>query len=205
MRVAKEPRKPKKNPSRLKKIEKKIFSVWMEFSHRHHSSIFLPLALFFLLYVDGFVMVIPSLLCLIAAVTISPERWVSLGLIAATASATNNATTYLIGRFLPPKMIDHLISSWGLENLWLKAQTALSHYGPFATFIATIFSLPSQFVTAIIGLADAERMRGNPGVSSSFLLAIFFAFIGSSIKCLIVAGLTRYGWVSLEKKLERDL
>lgn len=188
--------------SRLKELERRVALKWIGFSTRHSRSPVLPVALFALLFVDGFVMVIPSNLCLIAAVTISPARWILFSTLASVAVAGNNAATYLLGRLVPDSMVLMAVEFIGVAESWERAQQAISDYGPFAAFVGVFASLPTQIMTAIIGIADAEASRAGASISSTFLEMIGLVFVACFLRFLVVAGLTRFGWIKLERRLE---
>jgi membrane protein YqaA with SNARE-associated domain len=160
--------------------------------------------LFFALFMDGFVMIIPSTLCLIVSVTISPERWILFGGLFATASALNNTVTYYIGRFFPQNTILEVIDFFNMQHFWEIATEALQKYGSFAGFWGAIIGLPTQMMTALIGLADAKKLAEDPSMSSHVIQAIIFVFLGHGLKSLVVAGLARFGWIKLEKKFGKE-
>jgi len=194
--------------AKFTRMERKVLVWWIRYAQDHRYSKNLPIVLFLLLFMDAFVMVIPSMLLLIGATMISPQRWWLFGILFGVATACNNAVTYQIGRMVPPEVILHFLSYFefgvvDMTELWNSARAALKSYGPFATFVGAIMSLPTQFITALIGIADA-RSQEMEFISSSFWPAILYAFLGHTVKSFVVAGLTRFGWVKLEKKFAKD-
>lgn len=187
---------------KLSRTSLKILIAWIRFSHRHSESPKLPLFLFLFLIADGFVMVIPSILLLIASITISPRRWGIFGIIFATAATLNNALVYLICRLVSPDEIVLFVERFHLEDFWQSAERALHTYGSWAAFIGAIIGLPTQMVLGLIGVADAQTLRADPTSHSTFVIAISFAFFGHLIKGIAIAGLSRFGWIRLEKKVQ---
>lgn len=188
--------------SQLKELERRVALKWIGFSSRHRRSAVLPIALFALLFVDGLVMVIPSNICLIAAVTISPARWLLFGTLASIAVAGNNALTYLIGRLIPDKVMHMAVEFIGMEGSWDRAQQAITEYGPVATFLGVFANLPTQIMTAIIGIGDAGGNRTGASISSEFLEIIGLVFAACILKYFVIAALTRFGWIKLERRFE---
>ena len=208
MKEKKKIRRPRVKSSRLgmafKRFERRFLVSWVRFSHEHHESHVLPFVLFFLLFLDGFIMVIPSSLCLIVAITISPERWLLFGFLFASASFLNNSVTYFIGRLFPPDVIMGVTDFFHMSKLWDVAKDTLHDYGSWACLIGALTSLPTQLMTALIGLSDSERIPHDQFVSSTFIQAVILVFVGHGIKSLIIAGLTRYGWITMEKRFGRE-
>ncbi|MBN8554784.1 MAG: hypothetical protein J0L93_05005 [Deltaproteobacteria bacterium] len=188
--------------AKLKRVERKILVKWIRFAHAHQDSHWLPVFLFIALFLDGFLMVIPSIVCLIVAVTISPRRWLLFAMILSVAMTLNNVLTYLLGRYLPTDWILTHIQNLNLEPLWNRANHAILDYGVYAGFLGAIAGLPTQLMTAIMGIADAHHtVDASIGPARSiFLPAILFVFMGHLLKGLVIAILTRYGWLKLEKK-----
>jgi len=186
--------------ARLKRAERKTLVWWIKFARVHRYSVRLPIILFLVLFLDGFLIFIPSTLCLMVAVTISPQRWWIYGLIFAAAATSNNSVTYAIGRSVSPEAIVEFFSYIHLTDLWFSARAALEDYGAYATFVGAIIGLPTQLITALIGTADAKSLVDNPDGLTQFGRALSFAFAGHGLKALLIAGLTRYGWLKLEKK-----
>lgn len=172
---------------------------------KHRNSSWLGIGLFITLFMDGFMMIIPSTLCLIAAVTISPFRWMTFGMIFAVAATLNNGMTYWVGRLIPVQEIVDRLHWIGIQAMLDRSAEALQAYGPFATFISALLGLPAQMVTLLVGAADAKLFHDYTGMSSSFLIAMIFSFSGHFIKAMAIAGLTRYGWVKLERKFQKEL
>src|SRR5690606_28713751 len=105
-----------------------IFISWLRFSRRHRHSRRLPIIYFLLLYLDGFVMVIPSTLCMVTCITISPARWLFFSLIFPVAATLNNATTYLLGTLVPYDTLVSVIHFFSLELFWQQASEAIHKY-----------------------------------------------------------------------------
>lgn len=190
--------------------EKKVLRWWMAFARRHRESSVLPVVLLGLLYLDAFVMVIPSTFILIGATMISPKRWWLFAIIFGLATAANNATTYALGRMLSTEEITRFISHFDfgvvdMQSLWGSAQEALKHYGPFATFLGALGFLPTQFITALIGAADAQSATNLIPMSSTFWPAILLSWAGHSVKSFVIAALARFGWMNLEKRLAQEM
>jgi hypothetical protein len=142
---------------------------------------------------------------------ISPKRWALFALIFGLATAANNATTYAVGRMISVNEITTFLSHFGfgvvsMEALWHSAQEALQHYGPYATFLGALGFLPTQFITALIGAADAQQSASAIlPVSSTFWPAILLSFAGHCVKSFVIAALARLGWMNLEKRLDQEM
>jgi membrane protein DedA with SNARE-associated domain len=188
---------------KLRRAERRTLVAWIRYAQKNRQSLWLPFVLFAILFLDGFLMFIPSMLLLVAATTISPQRWTLFAFIFSVAVAGNNAVTYLVGRHLPVETIMDVISFFNLEYLWASAQSALQRHGSMATFVGALMGLPTQMITALIGLADAGAARAHPQAHSTFLSALSLSFTGHFVKAFILAGLTRFGWVKLEKKFQK--
>jgi membrane protein YqaA with SNARE-associated domain len=156
----------------LKRTERKVLIAWIRFAKKHRQSSRLPALLFLLLFMDGFVMVIPSLVCLVAAVTISPSRWLLFGSLATIAATLNNISTYFLGRVLPSGTLEHLVNYVGLSSMWNEAQLSIHKYGPFSSFVGALLGLPTQMITALVGISDARLLKSDLGVSSSLIQMI---------------------------------
>lgn len=144
-------------------------------------------------------MLIPSTLFLMAAVTISPKRWKLFAFLFPVAATLNNTVTYILGRIFPHEAFLSFITAVGLDGFWGEAVDAVHKYGSWATFIGTLVGLPTQMITALIGLADASSSTDHAG-RASIVLALSLVFLGQSIKCSIIASLVRFGWLKFEKK-----
>ncbi len=184
-----------------RRLERKTIVAWIRFARRHQDSRRLPFALFALIFLDGFVVFIPSVVLAVASTTISPRRWYVFALVFALASTANNAVTYWLGKSLPLETIMSGISMFHLEILWQSAQSALQKYGSYATIFGAIIGLPTQLITALIGISDVGVIREGP---SPFLSAIGFAALGHTIKGSIVTGITRIGWIKIKKRFDPE-
>lgn len=189
------------------RIERRVLVAWIRYAKANRQSNVLPFLLFILLYFDAFVMVIPSMLLVAVATTIQPRRWFLFALIFVIAVVGNNSTTYAMGRLLPPDWIFYWVESFGVEFLWEGAVDAVAQYGPFATFIGGFLPLPTQLVTLLLGLADAQRLHladlnGLENLPrTSIGVAIAFAALGHGIKITAFAAVIRYGWHKIENRL----
>ncbi len=190
---------------KLRRAERRTLVAWIRYAQKNRQSFWLPFVLFAILFLDGFLMFIPSMLLLVAATTISPQRWVSFAIIFAVAVAGNNAVTYFVGRHLPLSTIMDVIAFFNLEYLWASAQSALQRHGSMATFVGALMGLPTQMITALIGLADAGAIRADSQAQSTYLSALSLSFCGHFIKAFALAGLTRFGWVKLEKRFQKTV
>jgi membrane protein DedA with SNARE-associated domain len=188
---------------KLRRAERRTLVAWIRYAQKNRQSLWLPFVLFAILFLDGFLMFIPSMLLLVAATTISPQRWVLFAVIFAVSVAGNNAVTYFVGRHLPMGTIMDVIAFFNLEYLWASAQSALQRHGSMATFVGALMGLPTQMITALIGLADAGAIRADAHANSTFLSSLSLSFCGHFIKAFALAGLTRFGWVKLEKKFQK--
>lgn len=188
----------------MKRIERLVLVWWIRFARKHRNSHLLPLGLFGLLFLDAFVIVIPSLLCLAAAITISPKRWWFFALLFGFATVCNNSVTYWFGRMMPADVIVEFFHSGSFKILWETAEQAIRDYGYFATFFGALLSLPTQVMTLIMGMTDASVLRADPTLESSFFRILVFVFLGHTIKVMIFSAVIRYGWVKLEKKIARE-
>jgi membrane protein YqaA with SNARE-associated domain len=185
----------------LKHTEKKILVGWMRFAKKHRDSQKLPVFLFLLLFLDAFVLVIPSMLLCAAAVTISPRRWIFFGALFVAATVCNNSVAYYMGRILPAAELNMLFEFLHLDFAWQLAHEAILDYGKYATLIGGIASLPTQLIMALIGLANSQVEIGGTGVNIPFGVAIAFVALGHGIKIWTFCGLIRYGWVKLERRI----
>jgi len=189
---------------KLRRAERRILVAWIRYAQKNRHSLWLPFVLFGILFLDGFLIVIPSMLLLVAATTISPQRWALFAFIFAVAVAGNNALTYLVGRHLPLESIMSVVDFFNLNMMWESAQAALHRHGSLATFFGALIGLPTQMITALIGLADAGVMRDDSLAKSTFWQALSFSLCGHFIKAFALAGLTRFGWVRLERKFQTN-
>ena len=187
---------------KLRRAERRTLVAWIRYAQKNRNSLWLPFVLFSVLFMDGFLVFIPSMLLLVAATTISPQRWALFALIFAVAVAGNNSLTYFVGRHLPLQTILEVVSFLNMDYMWESAQAALQKHGSMATFIGALMGLPTQMITALIGLADAGSKVEGIATQSTFWSAISLSFSGHFIKAFILAGLTRFGWVRLEKKFQ---
>ncbi len=187
----------------VKRIERRLLVKWIRFAQAHRESNILPLALFMILFLDGFVIFIPSALCLIAATMISPHRWILFGILFAVATTSNCVALYFVGRIVPIDQVIALFAHFNIEWMWDSATEALRHYGPYATFVGAIIGLPTQLIMALIGAADASALSEGQ-IGNQFVLATSLTFSGQIIKSMTFAGLTRFGWVRLEKRFGKD-
>lgn len=185
----------------ITRIEKRVLIAWIRFAKRHRESNRLPVALFILFFLDGFVMVVPSTLVLAAAVTITPRRWILFFIFFAAAATMNNAITYYLGRSFPPHLIEATIVQLHLVSLWESAKSAFHSYGPWASFVGAIIGLPTQLVAAALGIADAKLVAENSDFTGNFARAMFLTFSGHGLKAACIAAIVRFGWVKLERKL----
>jgi len=204
MKMKKRKKRPKIKTSQLgnkiKRWERQFLVAWIRYSQAHRHSNRLPILLFCLLFLDGFVMFIPSSFLLIASVTISPQRWSFFGLLFAAATFLNNICTYMIARYFPPDFIMEAIKFFNAEYLWTKAQEALESYGAYATFVGSFISLPTQMMTAIMGIADSQAFGTAPILGDVILPAVLFVLLGNAIKGLALGALARFGWIRMERK-----
>lgn len=202
--MSKRRRRPRDLAAILKRGERRVLVEWIRFARRHRNSHWLPLGLFGLLFVDAFVLVIPSLLCVAAAITISPKRWIYFCLLFGFATVCNNTVTYYVGRMLPAATIVEFFQSNSLMVMWEAAEGAIRDYDYYATFFGAILSLPTQVMTLIIGMTDASVLRNNPEATSNLARVMLFVFMGHSIKVFALGAVFRYGWVKLERKVSSE-
>lgn len=190
----------KKDHGQFKKIERNVLASWIKFSRRHRKSNRLPVFFGILIFFDGFVMVIPGTLCMIACITISPRRWWLFGLLFPAAAFANNAVTYFLGRIVPHEFFLKIVDTFGIEAFWQSAVNAIRDYGPWATFLGAIFSLPTQMITALIGLADSQAVMVE-GARPSIGLALILVFFGHLVKTSIISYMTYIGRMKIESAL----
>lgn len=183
---------------RLKRLERRSFVWWMKFARSHQDSLLLPLVLFVVLFSDGFLFFIPSILCLMAAIIVNPHRWWLYALIFAFASTGNNAATYAIGRLFPPDVITDFVARLNLSSFVDDARESVHNYGSYAAFIGALIGLPNQFITGLIGMNDAMGIQASGETASHFRAVISFAFIGHALKGITIAILTRFGRLKLQ-------
>lgn len=183
-----------------KRTERRILIRWIRFARRHRQSNWLPVALFAILFMDGFVFVIPSTLLLVGAVTISPKRWLFFAAIFVVAVGLNNTVTYYIGRLIPLDEILYWVHAASIESFWNSAKEAIREYGKYASFVGGLAGLPTQMIMMVIGAADRQG-TDELVLKTSMEVALFYGCIGHAIKVLVICGATRYGWVKLERKI----
>lgn len=188
----------------FKRAERRALIAWIRFAQAHRESHVLPFALFGILFLDGFLMIVPSMLCLIAATMISPQKWYLFAIIFGVSSTTNCIVLYFIGRTVPVDTLVSFIGFLNLEWVWESAREALRDYGAYATLVGALLGAPTQLIMAMIGAADASAIDLNGEVGSRFTFATSMTFAGQFSKAIVLAALTRYGWVRLEKKFGRD-
>ncbi len=188
----------------VKKTERRVLEWWMDFAHRHQHSHILPFALFLVVFSDAFIVIIPSTLCLIMAVTISPRRWLLFVFCFAVAATLNNVATYLIGRSLPAHEIHEWIISLHIRETYESAKEALQTYGPSAAFLGALIGLPTQMILGVLGMNDSQLGFQGWAVSAAFLKAILYVFCGHLLKTMFFGAVTRYGWLKLEKKFGHE-
>ena len=190
---------------RIRHGEKKILIAWIRFARAHRESRRLPIFLTLLLFLDAFVIIIPSILLTCAAITITPRRWMLFIGCFVLAVMANNLVAYEIGRFFPARDIHYIVNFLGVQNLWESAEAAIRQYGKFATFIGALAGLPTQLITIMIGIADAQALLLNRSEPPSIGAAILFCGVGHGIKMFLIGGLVRFGWVKLERKVAKDV
>lgn len=174
----------------------------MRYARRHRESNRLPLILFGLLFLDAFVIVIPSMLLVAGAITITPRRWALFCSLFILAVLCNNTTTYFLGLHLPQKVIVSAVDFMNLRILWESALQGIIDYGKYVTFVGGFLPLPTQLVTMIIGMAEAQSIQlGRHVARPSIIEALLFAGLGHGIKIFIFGWLVRSGWVKLEKRV----
>lgn len=189
----------------IRHSEKKILVGWIRFARAHRDSNKLPFFLFILLFLDAFMIVIPSMVLTAAAVTITPRRWKLFAFCFIGATVLNNFFTYFLGRHVPVAELFNFMSWVGIESLWEAAEDAIRNYGKYATLIGGLIGLPTQLITMIIGVADSQAVFLGKEIKASIGPALFFAGLGHGLKIFCLCGLVRYGWVKLEKKFESSL
>ncbi|TVQ78021.1 MAG: hypothetical protein EA369_07875 [Bradymonadales bacterium] len=189
----------------LKHFQKKVLVAWVRFARRHRESNFLPIALFIILFFDGFLVVLPSMIMTGAAVTISPRRWRLFAMIFVASMTLNNFAIYWVGRLIPPDLIWFFIDRMGLETVYESADAALQSYGPWAAFIGASISLPTQMITLMIGMADAQLLNVGKEAGLSIYRLVFLAGLGHFIKMMIFCSIIRFGWEKLEARVMKEL
>ena len=187
----------------FKHAEKKVLIGYIRYARAHRESNRLPVILFGLLFIDAFVMVIPSMLLTAAAVTITPRRWKLFAGLFVLAVMANNTVTYFMGKLLPNEMILKVVDQMGATPLWESALNAILEYGKFATFIGGFLPMPTQLVTMILGMAENQSLQLGHSQPPSIVVALAFAALGHGIKIYLFAALVRYGWVKIEQKVEK--
>lgn len=189
----------------LKRLERRILTRWVRFAKAHRHSSRVPFILFLILFLDGFLVFIPSLVCVIAATTISPHRWLLYGLLMPLAATCNNTIIYLMAKHFPSEWTMQLVGMFGLDLFWDSAREALQNYGPFATFIGALIGLPTQLMMALIGFSELKSPETAHQIfGATFLAAISIGLVGHCLKSLTVTAITRFGWMKLENKIEKS-
>lgn len=187
----------------LRRAERRVLVGWVRFAKQHRHSNRLPFVLFLLMFIDGFVLIIPSMLIMVAATTISPKRWWFFSFIFVVAVTLNNLLTYYIGRSIPVDQIIYWLKFASVEELWFSAKEAIQSYGKYATFLGALIGLPTQVITMIVGAADRQvGVLGAP-IHTSMEAALGYGALGHALKIFVLCGLVRYGWVRLERKIEK--
>lgn len=196
----------KKNIRRLRRLETRVLVAWVRYAKKNRQSQALPVVLFGLLYLDAFVMIIPSSLLVAASITIQPSRWLFFAGLFVLAILANHSSIYILGRVLPPEWISFWVDLFRLEFMFEAALQAITDYGKYATLLGGFLPLPTQLIMLILGLADTQRLyladlelNGEIPPTSS-MEAILFACIGHGIKITIFALIVRFGWMKLERK-----
>jgi len=190
----------------LRRLQRQALIAWARFARRHRESHWLPIGLFAFLYLDGFLIVLPSMIALIVSVTISPKRWALFATIFVVAFLLNHLTLYVLGRTLPMSLLLQGVEFMGLRAVWNSALEAVADYGKYATFIGAFFSMPTQVIALMMGMADANAKFLNGDLQkASIESALLFAGVGHGIKAYGVALIVRYGWTKFEKKVEDEI
>jgi len=194
----------------LRRREKMILVAYVRYARAHRESNRLPFILFVLLFLDAFMIVIPSMALTATAVTIAPKRWKLFSSIFILAVLLNNLVTYGLGKLVPAKIIvksiHYLDGLWflhwlGIVDLWQSALQAVTKYGAFATLIGGITSLPTQIVTMIIGMAETQNRYLGLHEKHSIAIALVGLVIGQGTKIFIFSAVIRFGWLKIEKKV----
>jgi len=194
----------------LRRREKIILVAYVRYARAHRESNRLPFVLFLLLFLDAFLLVIPSMALTATAVTITPKRWKLFSSIFVLAVLLNNLATYSLGKLLPAKLIvstiHYLDGLWflnwlGIIDLWQNALQAVTKYGAFATFIGGLSSLPTQVITMIIGMAETQSKFLGLTEKHSITIALVGLVLGQGIKIFIFSAVIRFGWLKIEKKV----
>jgi len=189
------PSKPKK-----RSLEQRILVRWIRFARRHRSSEKLPFYLAGFVFLDAFVLFVPSTLLTALAVTISPKRWLTFVFSFCLAIFLANFTFYLVGRVLPPEQLLEFIQFLKLESLWDSAADAVRNYGAYATFIGSLLGLPTQYVMALIGISDSQALFLGDLERPSVIAALTLLFLGHLIKIGLFCLLVQKGWMKIERK-----
>jgi hypothetical protein len=189
----------------MKRFQKRSIVAWVRFARRHRESNILPVVLFLVLFIDGFIVMLPSMIFTGVAVTISPRRWWLFAVIFVTAAALNNYAVYWVGMLLPAEMIWSFIEGMGLESVYESAEKALGSYGPWAALVGAAISLPTQMITLLVGMADAQSTLAGREAGVAIGRVLFLATTGHLIKMLVFCSVIRYGWVRLEAKVLQEL
>ncbi len=186
---------------KMKRAEKKVLIGYIRYARAHRDSNRLPLVLFILLFLDAFLMIIPSMLLTAAAVTITPKRWKLFAFLFILAVTLNNTVTYFMGLLMPANLIFSIVDNMGIVPLWESALQAVLQYGKYATFLGGFLPMPTQLVTMIIGMAEKQSQIMGITQPPSILVALVYGALGHGVKIFVFAGLVRFGWVKLEQKI----
>lgn len=189
----------------FKRLQKRFIVAWVRFARKHRESNILPVGLFIILFIDGFVVMFPSMIITGAAVTISPHRWWLFALIFVTAYTVTNVLIYQLGMILPAEFILHAIEVLNLQTVYESAEHALLDYGPWAAFLGAAISLPVQMITLMVGMTDGQAVLAGREISASATKLITLAGLGHLVKMVVYCSIIRYGWQKLEAKVLQEI
>lgn len=137
---------------------------------RAYSRWFLP-SIFFLSFIDFFVIVIPMDALVVGSVLLRKKDWLRVFFIATFGSALGAiASAYCIDLWGEPLVREHL-SSWYTGENWNKTALIVSKHGAWGLILVAMTPLPQQVAVALCRLAHVS------------LLAIFASvFVGRGLK-----------------------
>ncbi len=142
----------------------KAFSPW-----------FLPL-IFFLSFIDFFVVVIPMDALVVASVLLRKKDWFKVFIVATLGSALGAiALAYVIDLWGEPLVREHL-GTWYVGETWTKTTEIISKHGAWGLILIAMTPLPQQVAVALCRFAHVS------------LSAIFLSiFVGRGLKYFFYA------------------
>lgn len=170
----------------------KIFSALYDWTLKWAKHKFAPHILAILSFTESVIFPIPPDVLLAPMVLSKPERAWKLATLTTIASVLGGLCGYILGYLMFEPWIQPIINDLGYQDRFDQVIQWFGQYGVWVVFIAGFSPIPYKLFTVSAGL-----------LQMAFIPFLIASAIGRGMRFFLVAGLIKWGGVTMEEKLRQ--